>query len=109
MDCKVQHGRMAIRMTDKEYFDALKESANLIIDREEPELTRERTDEEWTEFDHLSKKESWYDCEHEWTAYGDEDLGDVPGMGSRVAVVCVKCGCPGEMYEESGQVDWPTT
>jgi len=47
------------------------------------------------------------DCDHEWLEV-ESDLGEVPGRGFRVAVVCIKCGCPGEMYED-GTVDWPTT
>lgn len=50
----------------------------------------------------------WHNCNHEWVPNGDSDLGDVPGMGSREEVICVKCGCPGERYE-NGHVDWPTT
>lgn len=46
----------------------------------------------------------WQTCDHEWsTAPGDYELGDVPGLGSREEVICLKCGCPGERYVESGR------
>lgn len=51
----------------------------------------------------------WQECEHEWEAYGDFELGDVAGMGPREEVRCIKCDCPGERYIESGHVDWPAT
>lgn len=57
----------------------------------------------------MSAPAEWYACEHEWVLAGDADLGDVPGMGAREEVVCVKCSCPGERYVESGAVEWPTT
>lgn len=49
----------------------------------------------------------WYSCQHEWNSYGDFELGDVGGL-AREEVICVKCQCPGERYE-NGHVDWPTT
>jgi hypothetical protein len=54
--------------------------------------------------------DAWDVCEHQWSITpGDWDLGDVPGMGAREDVTCVKCQCPGERYVETGEVDWPTT
>lgn len=55
------------------------------------------------------KQDPWYNCDHEWQPHGDYELGDVPGAGPREEVKCVKCGCPGERYPDSGHVDWPTT
>lgn len=54
------------------------------------------------------KDTTWTDCNHEWMPYGDSDLGEVLGRGFREEVVCVKCQCPGERYD-NGEVDWPTT
>lgn len=48
------------------------------------------------------------DCQHEWKAR-DHDLGEVAGLGPREDVVCIKCGCHGERYTRTGQVDWPAT
>lgn len=64
----------------------------------------------WLEGEETNKdvNTSWDNCDHEWIASGDFELGDVSGRGSRQEVVCEKCRCPGEMYDD-GTVDWPTT
>lgn len=51
----------------------------------------------------------WAECDHDWKAKTDSDLGDIPGVGPREEVVCLRCGCPGERYTNSGVVEWPTT
>jgi hypothetical protein len=57
----------------------------------------------------MTRVSDWNECQHDWEAVGDLDLGDVAGMGEREEVLCAKCGCPGERYSKSGEVDWPTT
>lgn len=47
---------------------------------------------------------TWDKCEHEWRARGDFDLG-----GNRTEVECVKCQCPGEHDDKTGDVFWPAT
>ena len=44
---------------------------------------------------------NWNECEHEWEDY--DNLENV------IEVRCIKCGCPGEKYENEDEVYWPTT
>ena len=47
----------------------------------------------------------WDDCpEHDWQEEGDFSLGL-----NRSVVECSKCGAPGERYNDTGEVYWPTT
>jgi len=43
---------------------------------------------------------NWYDCEHEWES-------NIDSSSIHDEVTCVKCGCPGERYDD--EVYWPTT
>lgn len=51
----------------------------------------------------------WSTCNHNWIISGDGELGDVPGCGPREEVTCSICGCPGERFISTGEVEWPTT
>lgn len=48
----------------------------------------------------------WYDCgNHEWKEWEfDYDLGE-----GRSQVYCVRCKCPGERNDKTGEVFWPAT
>ena len=45
----------------------------------------------------------WEECEHRWQEIvGDHDYPDTQ-------VICPKCLCPGEFYEDTQSVYWPVT
>ena len=46
----------------------------------------------------------WVECVHDWGPIYDSDIGE-----DRIEVICVKCGCPGELDNKTGEVYWPTT
>ena len=46
----------------------------------------------------------WNSCEHEW-----EEVEGCMLDPKRTTVECKKCGCPGEQWVETGEVDWPCT
>lgn len=46
----------------------------------------------------------WELCVHEWVEAESQFSNE-----STTTVKCVKCGCPGEQYNENKEVFWPTT
>jgi hypothetical protein len=48
---------------------------------------------------------NWDDCEHIWNAKIDSQFSSE----HFTAVKCVKCQCPGEMNNKTGEVYWPAT
>ena len=51
-----------------------------------------------------AEQPNWSDCQHDWKESEAQDLSEKFGN-----VVCVKCGCPGEMTWETDEVFWPAT
>jgi hypothetical protein len=48
----------------------------------------------------------WDACEHDWVIFqGTWIVND----DRREEVRCRHCGCPGERWVDTGEVDWPTT
>ena len=47
----------------------------------------------------------WDTCEHEWKALIDSQFHNE----NSTDVVCVKCRCPGEQDNATGEVYWPAT
>jgi hypothetical protein len=51
-----------------------------------------------------SGKQNESQCTHEWKKVDSQNLSK-----KRADVICVKCGCTGEIDLETGDVDWTTT
>lgn len=49
--------------------------------------------------------DDWDNCQHEWKARIDSQFHSE----SFTDVYCVKCDCPGEKNNETGEVFWPAT
>jgi hypothetical protein len=47
----------------------------------------------------------WYNCDHKWRAEIDSQAHNE----SQTAVYCMKCGCPGDQENKTGDVFWPAT
>jgi len=48
---------------------------------------------------------SWDDCAHEW----QEKIDSQSHSENQTDVFCIKCGCPGERDNKTGDVFWPAT
>lgn len=48
---------------------------------------------------------NWTYCEHDWIEKTDSQFSNEYFTD----VYCIKCGCPGEKYNKTGEVFWPTT